>query len=81
MFCFLACLNAEYLKPARLDDELLVVSTLESLGRAQLVFVQRIERATETLMDARIRVACFDPSRGKARAMPLEMHEQFKALL
>lgn len=73
--------TAEYLKPARLDDELTVVSTIESLGRAQIVFAQRVERATELLVDAKIRIACFDPVRGKAMAMPKEIHEQFKALL
>jgi acyl-CoA thioester hydrolase len=73
--------SAEYLKPARLDDELTVVSTIESLGRAQCVFAQRVERGEDLLMDARIRVACFDPVRGKATAMPKEIHDKFKALL
>ena len=73
--------SAEYLKPARLDDELTVVSTIESLGRAQVVFAQRIERGGDLLLDAKIRVACFDPARGKATAMPKEIHEKFKALL
>ena len=74
-------ITAEYLKPARLDDELLVVSTVESLGRAQLVFHQRIERAGELLVDAKMRIACFDPVRGKAMAMPKDIHNKFKALL
>jgi len=74
-------ISAEYLKPARLDDELAVVSTIESLGRAQVVFAQRVERGGELLMDAKMRIACFDPARGKAQAMPKEIHEKFKALL
>ncbi|MGE5466998.1 MAG: tol-pal system-associated acyl-CoA thioesterase [Ignavibacteria bacterium] len=74
-------LSAEYLMPARLDDELVVLSTIESLGRAQVVFAQRIERGEDLLLDARIRVACFDPRRGKAAAMPKEIHDKFKALL
>lgn len=73
--------SAEYLKPARLDDELIVVSTIESLGRAQVVFAQRVERGEELLLDAKIRVACFDPLRGKATAMPKDIYEKFKALL
>jgi len=74
-------LSVEYLKPARLDDELIVVSRVESLGRAQVVFAQRVERGGETLLDAKIRVACFDPQRGKATAMPKEIHEKFRALI
>ena len=73
--------TAEYLKPARLDDELIVQSRIESLGRAQLVFAQHIERGDELLLEAKIRVACFDPLRGKAQAMPKEIHERFRALL
>ena len=71
----------EYLKPARLDDELNVVSTVESLGRAQVVFRQQVVLGDSLLVDATIRVACFDPLRGKAAAMPKEIHEKFKALL
>lgn len=73
--------TVEYVRPARLDDELLVVSSLESLGRAQMMFAQRIERGGELLVDAKMRVACFDPARGKAAAMPADIHEKLKALL
>lgn len=71
----------EFLKPARLDDELMVVSAVESLGRAQVVFHQRVLRGEETLIDAKIRVACLDPVRGRAAAMPKDIHEKFEALL
>ena len=73
--------TVEYLKPARLDDELVVASTIESLGRAQVVFRQRVLRGDELLVDATMRVACFDPLRGKATAMPKEIHEKLRALL
>jgi acyl-CoA thioester hydrolase len=73
--------TVEYLKPARLDDELIVVSTVESLGRAQLVFHQAIERSGELLVDAKMRIACFDPVRGKAIGIPAKIHDKLKALL
>lgn len=71
----------EYLKPARLDDEIEVVSRIASVGRAQVVFEQRAERGGDLLVEARMRIASFDPRRGKAVAMPREIHEKFKALL
>ena len=71
----------EYLKPARLDDILTIVSTVDTLGRAQVVFNQRAERNGELLVDAKMRIACFDPVRGKAVAMPKEIYEKFKALM
>ena len=66
-------LAVDYLKPARLDDQLDVLTTIESLGRAQMVFAQRIERNGEVLVTATVRVACLDIRRGKASAMPREL--------
>lgn len=71
----------EYLKPAKLDDELNISSAIESVGRAQVVFAQRAERQGEVIVEARMRIASFDPIRGKAVAMPKEIYEKFKALL
>jgi acyl-CoA thioester hydrolase len=73
-------LKAEYLKPARLDDELRVVSGIASHGRVQVVFDQRIERGDEMLLTATVRVACLDLKRGKAAAMPQAIYEQFEKL-
>jgi acyl-CoA thioester hydrolase len=73
-------INAEYLRSARLDDELRVASTLASLGRAQVHFDQRIERAGETLLTAQVRVACLDIARGRPAPMPPDLYEQLKAL-
>lgn len=70
----------EYLKPARLDDELKVVSRIESHGRVQVVFDQRIERGEQTLLTATVRIACMDLNRGKAAPMPRDIHEQFEKL-
>jgi acyl-CoA thioester hydrolase len=73
--------SADYLKPAKLDDLLVVETGIASLGRAQLTFVQQIRRDNERLLDAKIRVACIDPVRGKPMAMPRLIHEQFAALI
>ena len=72
--------QAEYLKPAKLDDEILVDTAVASVGRAQLVFAQRVSRDAETLLEATIRVACMDPERGRPVAMPRELYAQFKTL-
>jgi len=75
---------AEYLKSARLDDELRVVSRIASHGRVQVVFDQRIERddgqKSETLLTATVRVACMNLARGKAAAMPQDIFQQFERL-
>ena len=73
-------ISAEYLKPARLDDELRVISGVDSHGRVQVVFDQRIERQEEILLTAKVRIACMDLQRGKAAAMPQDIYEQFEQL-
>ena len=73
--------QVEYLKPARLDDELSIVSEIRSVGRAQVVFAQRVERAGEIIVEATMRIASFDPVRGKAVAMPKDIYEKFRALI
>jgi acyl-CoA thioester hydrolase len=77
-------LSAEYLKPAVLDDELVVTTTVETLGRAQVTFAQSIARTRgevpETLLTAKVRVACLDLAAGRPTAMPKPLHEQFKQL-
>jgi acyl-CoA thioester hydrolase len=73
--------SAEYRKPARLDDLLTVETAIASLGRAQLTFAQHVRRGDVLLLDAKIRLACIDPARGRPIAMPRALHEQFSALL
>jgi acyl-CoA thioester hydrolase len=72
--------SAEFLKAAKLDDLLTVETTVVSLGRAQVTFAQRILRDKELLLDAKIRVACIDPARGRPIPMPRTLHKQFSSL-
>lgn len=74
-------LATEFLKPARLDDLIDVVSTIKELGRAQVVFHQVIRRGQETLLEATVRVACINVAKGKAVAMPKDIHNNLRALL
>jgi acyl-CoA thioester hydrolase len=73
--------HAEYLQPAKLDDQILVETAVESVGHAQVMFAQRIMRGEEQLLDARIRVACIDPARGRPVPMPRDIYQQLKALM
>jgi acyl-CoA thioester hydrolase len=63
-------LSIEYLKPARLDDQLAVLTELTLLGRAQVTLKQRIERSGETLVEASVRIACLDTKKMKPAALP-----------
>lgn len=81
--------SAEYLKPARLDDALLIGLEVEKLGRAQVTFRQHVRRpvidengvvGTEELVTGHIRIACVSVSAMKSTAIPKELREQLEAL-
>jgi acyl-CoA thioester hydrolase len=72
-------LNIEYLRPARLDDQLAVLTELTLAGRAQVTLKQWIERCGETLVEATVRVACLDAKRMKPAALPAEIRRKMGA--
>jgi acyl-CoA thioester hydrolase len=59
----------EYLAPARLEDALVVDTTLSAIGAATLQLRQRIRRGGELLADLDILVACIG-SDGRPRRLP-----------
>jgi acyl-CoA thioester hydrolase len=58
----------DFLRPARLDDVLRVEVAVAATGAATIEFEQRIERCSEVLVTARVKIACvriaaFQPAR------------------
>jgi acyl-CoA thioester hydrolase len=52
--------EADYLRPARFNDRLVVESHLLTLNRASLVMAQQIWREGELLLEGVIKVACVE---------------------
>ena len=73
-------LAIKYRRPARFDDALLVVSTVEQLGAATVVIHQRVMLDDETLTDARV-VAAFLSREGRPRRQPKPWISAFEPLL
>jgi acyl-CoA thioester hydrolase len=48
----------QYLRPARLDDELRISATIAQRGRASLQFAQEARRGDELLATGQVKVAC-----------------------
>ena len=65
-----ANLSVDYLKPARLDDELEVITVVSEIGRASLGFGQSVRRAGVELARATVRVGCVDAASFKPRRLP-----------
>lgn len=59
----------DYLKPAHLDDELIVETELVKLGGASVDMIQRVLRGGELLADLKVLVVCVGRD-GKAARIP-----------
>jgi acyl-CoA thioester hydrolase len=64
--------SADYLAPARLDDELVVETRLTALGGASLEVTQKIFCAELMLVRLALRLACLAPD-GKPSRLPPEL--------
>jgi acyl-CoA thioester hydrolase len=58
------------LRPARLDDEVIVTVRLAEAGKASLVIDQQALRGTDVLADGRIRIGCVDALTLRPRRIP-----------
>ena len=70
----------KYVRPAKLDDELIILTTLNELRAASCTIRQRILRQDEVLTEASVSVA-FLGSDGRPRRHPGEWAEKFKKIL
>jgi acyl-CoA thioester hydrolase len=70
--------QVEFLKPAVLDDEILVTAELERLSGATISFKQTVARDGEQLIDASTRVACLDSGTLKPRAIPKDLFLEWR---
>jgi acyl-CoA thioester hydrolase len=66
-------MQIEFLKPARMDDVLEIVTAPEDVKGASIVLHQQVVRAGEILVEAHVRVAFV--SAGKAQRIPRPLRE------
>jgi len=68
----------KYHQSARLNELLSVSAEVVKMGRASLVFRQRVERSGELLVEADITLALVDRDRMKPARMPQELEQALK---
>jgi acyl-CoA thioester hydrolase len=68
-----------YLKSAKLGDDLVIVSTLETIRAASVIIHQRVMRGADILTDARVTAAFLDLD-GRPKRQPAEWVERFRAI-
>ncbi|MCB8889865.1 tol-pal system-associated acyl-CoA thioesterase [Vreelandella malpeensis] len=66
----LAC---HYSRPARLDDQLTVDATVDSIGRCRMVFEQRVWREAELLCRATVEIACLNGQTLRPKPWPFDL--------
>ena len=66
--------TADYLKPAMLDDELLVETRLVGLRGASLAVAQGVKRGAEMLVQLDFRLACIGPD-GRPARLPADLRQ------
>ena len=78
-------LAIKYRSPAKLDDDLLVVSTVEAVRGASVIISQRILRGTDTLSGETLTVgqvtAAFLSPEGRPRRQPAGWADRFTAIM
>jgi acyl-CoA thioester hydrolase len=68
----------KYHQPAHLNELLSVSAEVVKMGRASLVFRQRVERGGELLVEADITLAVVNHDRMKPARMPQELEQALK---
>lgn len=71
--------DIKYRRPARLGDDLQVVSTIDQLRASSVRIQQRVMRGPELLTDAMVTAAFLD-SRGRPRRQPADWVLKFQAI-
>lgn len=70
----------EYLKPARLDDELSIGLAVEKLTRVRVIFRQWARRGDDLLVTGNVEIACVNLATMSPAPIPDYLHAKLEAL-
>ncbi|MEX0302267.1 MAG: tol-pal system-associated acyl-CoA thioesterase [Leisingera sp.] len=65
-------IEADYLAPAKFDEELVVSTSLHNVTPARMVLIQEVSRAGQPLFRAEVTIVCITTS-GKPARLPAEI--------
>jgi acyl-CoA thioester hydrolase len=71
-------ITVDFLRPALLDDEVLVTAALAKLTGATIEFEQSIWREEVQLVAATVRCACLDSATLRPRAIPKDLFTEWR---
>jgi len=64
----------DYAAPAYFNDELLVVSSVQRLGRASIEFEQKIANSDKLFARSQVKLGCVDVNSVRPRSIPSEVY-------
>ena len=67
-------LTADYMAPARFDDDLTVFTRTEAVKGASATMIQWVRREDQTLFRAEVQIACMDLD-GRPQRLPTEVRQ------
>ncbi len=73
-------MRLDFLRPARLDDLLEVTAEVARVGRASVVFTQRILRGEELLLAAEVKVAALRAQDFRPCPVEESLYQELKSL-
>ena len=73
-------LTMKYLSPAKLDDDLVVISTVETLRAASVIIEQKIMRGADQITSASVHTAFLTPA-GRPRRQPKAWTKAFASVM
>jgi len=76
---YVARCDIRYVRPARLGEELLVLSSVEQVRAASVEIQQRVMRNGELVTDARVTAAFLDAN-GRPQRQPKEWVDKFRSI-
>ena len=76
---YVAEAHIRYMRPARLGEDLRVISSVEAVRAVSVVIHQRVMRGEEQLADARVTAAFLD-AYGRPQRQPKDWVERFKSI-
>jgi len=72
-------MDIKWRRPAKLDDDLIVISKVIGVRNASCSIHQRVMRGTQVLAEATVTAALLTPE-GRPRRQPVEWIERFRAI-
>lgn len=66
-------MSIDFKKPAQFDDFLTVSAVLKKTGHSSLVFLQKITRNNQVLVQAQVKIACVDALTFKPSVIPKQV--------